>query len=169
MVLRTRCLWEKGDDLHSGRTRSYYIFSRCFQLTLVVTLFPPRRKPSGNVPYSARRPPPSPGTKSICKTQTTRKTKWDRNCCHPGKEADKLCLALNHQTSDCNRGLPHLQRQGGPLGLSQAGECQALSNSRRGRVAPPRPPGAAFNTDRCLLGPPFGVHPTQLAPNRFWG
>lgn len=77
--------------------------------------------------------------------QTTRKTRRDRNCCHPGKEADKLCLALNHQTSHCNPGLPHLQLQGGPLGLSQAGECQALSNSRRGRVAPPRPPspGAA--------------------------
>lgn len=54
------------------------------------------KKTSGFVPA---RPLPFPGTELICKMQATKKTKQDRNCYQPGKEADKLCLALNHQPS----------------------------------------------------------------------
>lgn len=62
-------------------------------------------------------PPPSPGTESICKMQTTKKTEQGRNYYQPGKEADKLCSALNHQTSGCTLGLPHLPLQEGYWGF----------------------------------------------------
>lgn len=84
-----------------------------------------------------RWPPPSLGTKSIWKRQTTKMTKQDRNCYHPRKEA-----ALNHQNSDCSLGLPH-PRLLQDLGAFPTGKCQAPSNSRRGKVglaSPPQPP-----------------------------
>lgn len=40
-----------------------------------------------------------------------------RNYYQPGIEADKLCSALNHQTSGCTLGLPRPQLQEGHWGF----------------------------------------------------